>query len=96
MPALPIGTNMIKALDGSKVEVQTWIEAETDKALLLKRKRVFFEGGHSEEAYWFPKSQCHLRKRPIIKLIDGKPEQIGEREELFVPDWLWGKRRSIQ
>ncbi len=45
MPALPIGTNLIKALDGSKVEERTWIEAETDKALLLKRKRVFFRGG---------------------------------------------------
>lgn len=96
MPAITLGTNVIKALDGTKAEEHTWIEAETPKAFLLKRSRVFFAGGQSEEAYWFPKSQCHIRIRPVIKLVEGRPEQTGEREEFFVPDWLWEKKERCK
>lgn len=94
MPVIKLGTSELRGFDDTKAEVHCWIEVERPLSYLLKRHRKLPDGSVQEGACWFPKSQCQIRVRPIIKVIDGKPTKIGEQEELFVPDWLWQKARE--
>ncbi len=47
--------------------------------------------------YWFPKSQCTLRKRKEIKLENGRPVETGKIIfEVNISDWVWNKREPAK
>lgn len=92
MPSFHLGKREFKTLSGSVGQERCLIERETDKAYLFSRERIFSDDFGILENYWFPKSQCKIRVRPVMKLIQGLPQKIGDREEFYIPDWLWEKR----
>jgi len=65
-----------------------YLVRDTKKAVLL----ALMDNGEQLQ-YWFAKSQCTLRKRKAIGIVDGKPVEL-DRDilEVVIPDWLWKKR----
>jgi hypothetical protein len=76
------------------------IEHETQKAYLFRRTRQFSDST-IDEAYWFPKSQCHLHggideERMGRTYSDGSYSVYQTtkpgKDFIDIPDWLWEKR----
>lgn len=65
---------------------------QTRKAVLLN---LIVDG--DQIGYWFPKSQCTLRKRKEIRIEDGKPVETGITIfEVYISNWIWNKREPAK
>jgi hypothetical protein len=91
MPIFILGSHPLKNLDMNVGLETCQIEHETDKAYLFRRTKQFPDNT-IDEAYWFPKSQCQVTQRPIIRIIKAEPKEVGINTVFHCPDWLWDQR----
>lgn len=68
-----------------------YLVKQTKKAVLL----ALMDNGDQIQ-YWFPKSQCKIRKRDSIKIVDDKPVVDGVILEVVIEDWIWKKREPAK
>lgn len=69
-----------------------YLVKQTKKAVLL----ALMDNGEQIQ-YWFPKSQCKIRKRDKITIVDNEPVETGEKVlEVVIEDWIWKKREPAK
>lgn len=69
-----------------------YVVKQTKKAVLLA---LMVDGDQVQ--YWFPKSQCALRKRDEIKIENGIPVETGKKIfEVSITEWIWKKKEPAK